>query len=202
MWRLSRTSTTEWWGVKPVFCRPELFKKNHLRGFSKWSRMACKNFSCFWNTQKRFFFAALLQLGRTALKSHLTVVVIDSRRPPPPPPNIRLHNSSVFTLTSALVKIPAFCQNLFRDAWKVTVVLISEILSYTFYIIDFQYLCRTEEGQYLPVEVALVEFSLKDGIKREMHKFVKHRKNIVLCVGRLSRFRPQLRFLLLCIRNH
>ncbi len=84
MWRLSRTSTTEWWGVKPVFCRPELFKKNHLRGFSKWSRMACKNFSCFWNTQKRFFFAALLQLGRTALKSHLTVVVIDSRRPPPP----------------------------------------------------------------------------------------------------------------------
>ena len=50
---------------------------------------------------------------------------------------------------------------------------ILELLEQDFYIIAFEYLCRTEEGSYLPVEVGLVEFSLIDGIKRKFYEFIK-----------------------------
>ena len=53
---------------------------------------------------------------------------------------------------------------------------IAGLLEYNFYIIAFEYLCRTEEGEFLPVEVAMVEFSLLEGIKRKFHQFIKHGK--------------------------
>ena len=54
--------------------------------------------------------------------------------------------------------------------------VIAGLLEYDFYIIAFEYLCRTEDGQFLPVEVAMVEFSLLEGIKRKFHQFIKHGK--------------------------
>ncbi|XP_064651283.1 protein maelstrom homolog [Lineus longissimus] len=47
-----------------------------------------------------------------------------------------------------------------------------EVINEKFYFIDFQTLCKTEEGDYLPVEMGLVEFTMKDGIRKTYHTFI------------------------------
>ncbi|XP_033757847.1 protein maelstrom homolog [Pecten maximus] len=42
-----------------------------------------------------------------------------------------------------------------------------------FYLINFQTLCKTVDGDYLPVEVAVIEYSICKGIKRTFHKFIE-----------------------------
>ncbi|XP_069115052.1 protein maelstrom homolog [Argopecten irradians] len=42
-----------------------------------------------------------------------------------------------------------------------------------FYLINFQTLCKTVEGDYLPAEVAVIEYSIRKGIKRAYHKFIE-----------------------------
>ena len=41
-----------------------------------------------------------------------------------------------------------------------------------FYLISFEYLCKTEDGEYLPIEVGMVEISMKDGIIQTLHQFI------------------------------
>ncbi|XP_014671882.1 PREDICTED: protein maelstrom homolog isoform X3 [Priapulus caudatus] len=41
-----------------------------------------------------------------------------------------------------------------------------------FYLMNWQTLCKTEEGHYVPGEVACVEYSLEKGIMREFHRFI------------------------------
>ncbi|XP_060079963.1 uncharacterized protein LOC132559373 [Ylistrum balloti] len=42
-----------------------------------------------------------------------------------------------------------------------------------FYLINFQTLCKTGDGEYLPAEVALLEYSIRKGIKRVFQKFIE-----------------------------
>jgi hypothetical protein len=62
------------------------------------------------------------------------------------------------------VQIPDFTEYFF--------VRFVEIINQKFYFIDFTTLCKTEEGDYLPAELGLVEFSLRDGIKKTYHTFI------------------------------
>ncbi|XP_041373037.1 protein maelstrom homolog [Gigantopelta aegis] len=47
-----------------------------------------------------------------------------------------------------------------------------DIMDEVFYFINFQILCCTEDGHYLPCEMAILEYSLRKGIIRHYHKFV------------------------------
>ncbi|XP_013395238.1 protein maelstrom homolog [Lingula anatina] len=42
-----------------------------------------------------------------------------------------------------------------------------------FYFISFQYLCETEEGYFIPVEVGLIEYSLNNGITKHLHRMIE-----------------------------
>ncbi|XP_067936684.1 protein maelstrom-like [Watersipora subatra] len=48
-----------------------------------------------------------------------------------------------------------------------------DITEELFHFIDVQSLCKTSDGRYMPVEIAVIEFSLKDGIKKAYHQFLK-----------------------------
>ncbi|KAI0213529.1 maelstrom-like protein [Lamellibrachia satsuma] len=47
-----------------------------------------------------------------------------------------------------------------------------EIKDAKFYFISFEYLCETEEGEFLPCEVGLIEWSLNQGITKTLHRFI------------------------------
>ena len=51
-------------------------------------------------------------------------------------------------------------------------VLFVEIKDAKFYFISFEYLCETEEGEFLPCEVGLIEWSLNQGIIKTLHRFI------------------------------
>ncbi|XP_052778388.1 protein maelstrom homolog [Mya arenaria] len=48
-----------------------------------------------------------------------------------------------------------------------------ELKKLKFYFINFQILCKTEEGVVLPAEIAIIEFSLEKGITKELHRFIE-----------------------------
>lgn len=41
-----------------------------------------------------------------------------------------------------------------------------------FLFIAFEYMCKTEEGDYLPMEVGITEYTMQDGITRTFQKFI------------------------------
>ncbi|XP_045165078.2 protein maelstrom homolog [Mercenaria mercenaria] len=53
--------------------------------------------------------------------------------------------------------------------WPLGKALKSEV----FYFINFQVLCKTEEGDYLPAEIAVIEYSIEKGIMRDLHRFIE-----------------------------
>ena len=48
----------------------------------------------------------------------------------------------------------------------------SAVCDEKFYMIGFMSLCELENGQHLPCELGVVEYSLNGGIHRSMHKFI------------------------------
>ena len=51
----------------------------------------------------------------------------------------------------------------------------SEVLDSKFYVIGFQYLVEVENGNhndFMPVEVGLVEWSMREGITNTLHTFI------------------------------
>ncbi|KAK3611248.1 hypothetical protein CHS0354_003877 [Potamilus streckersoni] len=48
-----------------------------------------------------------------------------------------------------------------------------ELANETFYFINFQTLCETEEGEFLPAEIAVIEYSIKNGITKNLHRFIE-----------------------------
>lgn len=48
-----------------------------------------------------------------------------------------------------------------------------ELKKEPFYFIHFQYLCKTEEGDYLPAEIAVIEYSIEKGITKTLHRFIE-----------------------------
>ncbi|KAL3863456.1 hypothetical protein ACJMK2_005210 [Sinanodonta woodiana] len=48
-----------------------------------------------------------------------------------------------------------------------------ELANETFYFINFQTLCETEEGEFLPAEIAVIEYSIKKGIIKHLHRFIE-----------------------------
>ncbi|OWF46797.1 protein maelstrom homolog [Mizuhopecten yessoensis] len=42
-----------------------------------------------------------------------------------------------------------------------------------FYFVNFQTLCKTVDGEYLPAEVAVIEYNIRKGIQRVFHKFIE-----------------------------
>lgn len=59
-------------------------------------------------------------------------------------------------------------KNMIRN-WPAGKALKSEV----FYFINIQYLCKTEEGEYLPAEIAVIEYSIEKGIMRDLHRFIE-----------------------------
>lgn len=50
------------------------------------------------------------------------------------------------------------------------------IMEEKFYFVSIEYLCKTEEGEFLPCEIGMVEWSMKNGITKTFHKFIQHGK--------------------------
>ncbi|GAB1600194.1 protein maelstrom homolog [Argonauta hians] len=48
----------------------------------------------------------------------------------------------------------------------------ADIFYEKFYLINFQLLCKTSDNEYLPVEVSVLEYNMKEGITKEMHEFI------------------------------
>ncbi|XP_067677520.1 protein maelstrom homolog [Haliotis asinina] len=53
-------------------------------------------------------------------------------------------------------------------SWKT-----KDVMEEQFYFINFQVLCRTEDGDYLPCEIAVVEYNLQKGITKKLHRFIE-----------------------------
>lgn len=53
-----------------------------------------------------------------------------------------------------------------------SILIFSEIMEESFFLINIQTLCETEEGDFLPCEIACLEFSLAKGIIKTFHKFI------------------------------
>ena len=51
--------------------------------------------------------------------------------------------------------------------------VITEAAQEKFYFINIQYLCKTEEEEYLPCEIALIEYSIGKGITKKLHRFIE-----------------------------
>ena len=51
-------------------------------------------------------------------------------------------------------------------------LLFVDIMDFKFYIISFEYLCETEQGEFLPCEVGLIEWSMNKGITKMLHRFI------------------------------
>jgi hypothetical protein len=49
------------------------------------------------------------------------------------------------------------------------------ILEYKFYIIGFEYMVEVDSGptsEFMPIEVGLVEWSMREGVTDSLHKFI------------------------------
>lgn len=49
----------------------------------------------------------------------------------------------------------------------------SAIANEVFYLINFQTLCVTDDGHYLPAEIGVIEYSVKRGISKKLHRFIE-----------------------------
>lgn len=47
------------------------------------------------------------------------------------------------------------------------------IANEVFYLINFQTLCVTDDGHYLPAEIGVIEYSVKRGISKKLHRFIE-----------------------------
>ncbi|XP_071115806.1 protein maelstrom homolog isoform X2 [Haliotis cracherodii] len=54
------------------------------------------------------------------------------------------------------------------SSWKT-----KDVMEEMFYFINFQVLCRTEDGDYLPCEIAVIEYNLQKGITKKLHRFIE-----------------------------
>ena len=52
-----------------------------------------------------------------------------------------------------------------------------------FYFIGAQYMVVLEDGEYLPCEIGLVEWSMTNGVSKEYHTFVNPGKTVALCMN-------------------
>ncbi|XP_074662000.1 protein maelstrom homolog [Tubulanus polymorphus] len=59
-------------------------------------------------------------------------------------------------------------RNLVKSKWPPGKALVNE----SFFFIDVLLLCKTEEGDYLPCEIGLVQYSMKKGIMKKFQKFI------------------------------
>ncbi|XP_062608158.1 protein maelstrom homolog isoform X3 [Saccostrea cucullata] len=48
-----------------------------------------------------------------------------------------------------------------------------EVANEVFYLINFQTLCMTDDGHYLPAEIGVIEYSIKRGISKKLHRFIE-----------------------------
>lgn len=53
-----------------------------------------------------------------------------------------------------------------------TAIAKNELEKVEFYFISFAYFCVTSSGTYIPAEMGLVRYSLKDGVKDKLHMFI------------------------------
>lgn len=49
----------------------------------------------------------------------------------------------------------------------------SELMTVPFYFISFQTLCKTHDEEYLPAEIAIIEYSIEKGITKNLHRFIE-----------------------------
>lgn len=63
-------------------------------------------------------------------------------------------------------------QNLYIRQLIGGVGTMEEISDMKFYLINFNIFCKTQEGEVIPAEIALVEYSIKEGIMKEYHEFI------------------------------
>lgn len=42
-----------------------------------------------------------------------------------------------------------------------------------FYFLNIQTLCKTDDGHYLPCEIGAIEYSIKRGITKTLHRFIE-----------------------------
>ncbi|XP_056012960.1 protein maelstrom-like isoform X2 [Ostrea edulis] len=48
-----------------------------------------------------------------------------------------------------------------------------EVVNEVFYLINFQTLCVTDDGHYLPAEIGVIEYSIRRGISKKLHRFIE-----------------------------
>lgn len=60
-------------------------------------------------------------------------------------------------------------QRAMRSSWPPG----KEVAKEKFYFINIQYLCKTEEDEYLPCEIAIIEYSIESGITKKLHRFIE-----------------------------
>nr|XP_022328465.1 protein maelstrom homolog isoform X2 [Crassostrea virginica] len=48
-----------------------------------------------------------------------------------------------------------------------------EVANEVFYLINFQTLCVTDDGHYLPAEIAVIEYSVRRGVSKKLHRFIE-----------------------------
>ena len=49
----------------------------------------------------------------------------------------------------------------------------AEVANEVFYLINFQTLCVTDDGHYLPAEIAVIEYSVRRGVSKKLHRFIE-----------------------------
>ena len=61
----------------------------------------------------------------------------------------------------------------FVASYDVDCTLFPELKSEPFYFISFQCLCKTDYDEYLPAEIAIIEYSIEKGITKNLHRFIE-----------------------------
>jgi hypothetical protein len=57
--------------------------------------------------------------------------------------------------------------------------LIIDLADEKFYIINIQTLCKTDNGDRLPCEIGAIEYSLRGGITKTLHRFIEPGKTVI-----------------------
>ncbi|XP_052060350.1 protein maelstrom homolog [Mytilus californianus] len=60
-------------------------------------------------------------------------------------------------------------RNCVKSQWPTGKLLASE----KFYLLNIQTLCKTDDGDYLPCEIGAIEYSIKSGITKTLHRFIE-----------------------------
>lgn len=54
-----------------------------------------------------------------------------------------------------------------------TIVFLTVLANEKFYLLNIQTLCKTDDGDYLPCEIGAIEYSIKSGITKTLHRFIE-----------------------------